>query len=484
MTETRGRNDIGDILTIGFGTTVAMWTIGYLCRMPGSSVPNFMLFGLLIAFGVLGGAAAGRFSRRSWTVGLWTGLVTGFLNLLLVGSLISREDAPGLIEGAAIWAPMSIVLMMVLTGVGALIGRATRGTPHTGAPQCGACGASLFQLANNCPSCNKPLDAAGIRRDGAGIEWPVWFAFVAVAATVLLIAAGGVVTGAQAGLDVPDWPNTFGRNMFLYPLARMTGGIYFEHTHRLLGSLVGLTTIALAVYTWSRPRRPAVREIAILAVLLVVAQGLLGALRVTGKFTLSEDAAQMAPQLSLAVVHGILAQLFLGVLVVLAILMTRAWREAPATAEATRDVATNVPLSVIALALLICQLAIGAVYRHYQVTWALHLHLTIAVLLIAALIFNGIRAAAARQPLPITRAFRLSGRWLNGLAGFQLLLGLGALVAVMLEKPGDPHAWHVAVTTAHQTTGALLMAFTVAVLAWETRLTALRSRPAPDFAPA
>ena len=74
-----------------------------------------------------------------------------------------------------------------------------------------------------------------------------------------LLAVGGLVTSAEAGLAVVDWPNSFGYNMFLYPLARMTGGVYYEHAHRLLGSLVGLSTLVLALQLQSSERRGWVR---------------------------------------------------------------------------------------------------------------------------------------------------------------------------------------------------------------------------------
>ena len=63
----------------------------------------------------------------------------------------------------------------------------------------------------------------------------------------MLISSGGLVTGFRAGMAVPDWPNTFGHNMFLFPFTKMTGGVFYEHAHRLLGSLVGLTALVLAI---------------------------------------------------------------------------------------------------------------------------------------------------------------------------------------------------------------------------------------------
>ena len=79
------------------------------------------------------------------------------------------------------------------------------------------------------------------------------------AATFILLMAGGLVTSNRAGMAVPDWPATFGSNMFLYPLSKMTGGIYFEHTHRLLGTFVGLAAITLAVFLQIVERRGWVR---------------------------------------------------------------------------------------------------------------------------------------------------------------------------------------------------------------------------------
>jgi len=56
-----------------------------------------------------------------------------------------------------------------------------------------------------------------------------------------------MVTSKGVGLAVPDWPTTFGYNMFLFPVSKWVGGIFFEHTHRLIASTVGFLTIILAI---------------------------------------------------------------------------------------------------------------------------------------------------------------------------------------------------------------------------------------------
>src|SRR5437773_6941743 len=95
--------------------------------------------------------------------------------------------------------------------------------------------------------------------------WLHRFALLTAAASLLLICAGGIVTSKGVGLAVPDWPNTYGYNMFLFPPSKWIGGIFYEHTHRLLGALVGLLTTMLAVWLWFSERRWWVRRLGILA---------------------------------------------------------------------------------------------------------------------------------------------------------------------------------------------------------------------------
>ena len=77
--------------------------------------------------------------------------------------------------------------------------------------------------------------------------WPHRLAVILAGATFPLLFIGGLVTSKGAGLAVPDWPTTFGYNMFLYPWSEMVGNILYEHSHRLVAACVGLLTIALAV---------------------------------------------------------------------------------------------------------------------------------------------------------------------------------------------------------------------------------------------
>ena len=82
------------------------------------------------------------------------------------------------------------------------------------------------------------------------------FAQFVAGCTVLLVLAGSLVTSTGSGLAVPDWPTTYGSNMFLFPPSKWVGGILYEHGQRLIASTVGFLTIVLAVWLWLRePRR-------------------------------------------------------------------------------------------------------------------------------------------------------------------------------------------------------------------------------------
>jgi cytochrome c oxidase assembly protein subunit 15 len=140
-----------------------------------------------------------------------------------------------------------------------------------------------------------------------------------------------MVTSKNVGLAVPDWPTTFGYNMFLFPVSKWVGGILFEHTHRLMGSLVGFLTIILAVWLWLREDRRWVRSLAVIAVVGVILQGILGGLRVT----------MMKDQIG--IFHACVAQAFLGLLVFIALVTTEFWRSLANSSRAVEGGAPAMP---------------------------------------------------------------------------------------------------------------------------------------------
>lgn len=138
-----------------------------------------------------------------------------------------------------------------------------------------------------------------------------------------------MVTSKNVGLAVPDWPTTFGYNMFLFPVSKWVGGILFEHTHRLIGSLVGFLTIILAVWLWLSEDRRWVRNLGLIAVVGVILQGILGGLRVT----------MMKDQIG--IFHACVAQAFLGLLVFIALATTQFWHSLGSSAIALRPISSS-----------------------------------------------------------------------------------------------------------------------------------------------
>src|ERR1700674_5907361 len=106
------------------------------------------------------------------------------------------------------------------------------------------------------------------------------FATFVAACTVLLVLAGSLVTSTNSGLAVPDWPTTYGSNMFAFPPSRWVGGILYEHGHRLIASTVGFLTIILAAWLWTADPRRWMRWLGVTALRGVIAQCVLGGLTV------------------------------------------------------------------------------------------------------------------------------------------------------------------------------------------------------------
>lgn len=183
-----------------------------------------------------------------------------------------------------------------------------------------------------------------------GHRWLSRFAGFTAAATLGLICLGGLVTSHEAGLAVPDWPTTYGYNMFFFPVSRWTGGIFYEHTHRLWASGVGLLTVMLAAWLWLTESRRWVRRLGMLAVFGVIAQGVLGGIRV------------VALRDEIGIFHGVLAQTFLVLIAAIALFTSKWWSETTSSGGAGYVHLRNLFFGVSLLVLL--QLTLGATMRH------------------------------------------------------------------------------------------------------------------------
>lgn len=231
------------------------------------------------------------------------------------------------------------------------------------------------------------------------------YASAVAVATLGLICLGGLVTSHEAGLAVPDWPNSYGYNMFFFPVSQWVGGILYEHSHRLWASFVGLLTTILALWLHGKNARPLLRwggaalivvglatfatsipnkfqhgistlvpgaaallagffwlggepadkwlrRLGLLAFVTVAVQGLLGGLRVT--------------QLSnaLGIFHGTLAQLFFILIAAIALFTSDWWREPGGCGLAAERLRRLRLFFVVATGLIFLQLVLGATMRH------------------------------------------------------------------------------------------------------------------------
>ena len=162
--------------------------------------------------------------------------------------------------------------------------------------------------------------------------------FVA-ASTLFLIFAGAMVTSNGAGLSVPDWPTTYGTNMFTFPVSKWVGNIFYEHSHRLFAATVGFLTVVQAIWLQLREPKKRVRILGWCSVGAVIAQGLLGGLTVI----------LLLPK-AISIAHAGLAEIFFCLNVSIAFLTSYETSSRPSFA---------LPATVYG------QILIGATMRHF-----------------------------------------------------------------------------------------------------------------------
>jgi cytochrome c oxidase assembly protein subunit 15 len=183
-------------------------------------------------------------------------------------------------------------------------------------------------------------------------RWLHRFAVLTAVATLALIGIGGLVTSHEAGMAVPDWPTSYGYNMFLFPIGKWwhAGNVFYEHSHRLFASGVGLLTTVLATWLWIKESRRWLRWLGVAAFFGVILQGVLGGLRVV----LVRD--------EIGIFHALVAQLFFVTICSIALVTSRWWNriDGAQTAEVSR-----VRYWFLAAAgLILLQLGLGATMRH------------------------------------------------------------------------------------------------------------------------
>ena len=305
------------------------------------------------------------------------------------------------------------------------------------------------------------------------------YAVALACATLLLVAAGGMVTSTNSGLSVPDWPTTYGKPMFSFPFRQMVGGIFYEHGHRLIASTVGLLTIGLLIFLWRVEQRRWMVRLGFVALGVVILQGVLGGLTVI---------YLLPPPISIG--HASLAQLFFCLTVSVALFTSRSWI-APAASPVDDD-----GLRRRSLTLAICvyvQILLGATMRHmgaglaipdfplmfgrvWPPIWSAAIGVHFAHRAMAAVItilairyaWHVRRSHAGRRELMVP-----TGVLLLAIAA---QITLGALVVLTAKQP--------IVNTVHVATGAIVFATTVVLTlrSYRARFHAVPAA-APQLAP-
>jgi cytochrome c oxidase assembly protein subunit 15 len=313
-----------------------------------------------------------------------------------------------------------------------------------------------------------PVRSRKLASSGNTTPWLTRYARLLVAATLFLVAAGGMVTSTGSGLAVPDWPTTYGYSMFSYPFGKMVGGIFYEHGHRLIATTVGLLTIGLVIWLWRVEPRRWVRRLGVAALGAVILQGLLGGLTVL--FFLPD---------AISISHAGLAQIFFGMTVTIALVVSPSWR---VPAQALADDAVLRRRAVILTGLIYLQIIVGATMRHTGAGLAIpDFPLAFGGLLppawtgqIAVHFAHRIGAVLVTIAVLLTAAYiwRLHGNRPDLVRSSSLLVllvslqvSLGALVVLTERQP--------AINTLHVAIGAAVLGTSVviAMRAWRSRFT-------------
>lgn len=290
--------------------------------------------------------------------------------------------------------------------------------------------------------------------------WPHRIAVLLACATFPLLFIGGLVTSMGAGLAVPDWPTTFGYNMFLYPWSKMVGGIFYEHSHRLVASFVGLLTIALALALWLREQRAWLRWLGLATLALVIVQGVMGGLRVIWL------------QDTLAIFHAATAQAFFALTICLALFTSAEWRGA-SRGELLEDGGRLRRLGAVTTGLIYLQIVFGAVLRHTGER--LDAHLVFAALVALHVVLLALRINRHHASVPrLTRP----ALFLVLLLIVQLILGGLSYFAKFTTSLRLSIDLVVALTTTHLAVGALMLAAAVMLTLRAHRMSAETERRA------
>jgi heme A synthase len=282
-------------------------------------------------------------------------------------------------------------------------------------------------------------------------RWLHVWALLTVAATAGLLALGSVVTTFRVGMADPVWP-TAPWYLFFISWREPSPGFLIEHSHRLAGYVVGCCVIVLAAGLVLSASRTWLRVLGAVALLAVIAQGVLGGFRVRLNALVGTD---------LAALHGLFAQVVFSLLVALALFTSRRFVAPGLSPEEGRKLGR---LSLLLAGLVFLQLVWGALVRHTSGSLSTRAHLLTAFAVVA------VAAVLARAAFDSPAGRRVLGVPLAVLAillTLQLLLGveawLGKFAGALLPEAQAPTYAQAAVRTAHLLVGSWVLACAVVI---------------------
>jgi cytochrome c oxidase assembly protein subunit 15 len=199
---------------------------------------------------------------------------------------------------------------------------------------------------------NSPVEHPQYNSTSIARAWLHRFALFTAVCCFLLLFIGGLVTSHAAGLSVPDWPTSYGWNMFTFPMKDWIGNIFYEHTHRLFASFVGFLILLQALLIQWKETRTWVKRLAWFALGCVVLQGVLGGLTVL---------FYLPPAISSA--HAGLGQAVFCITLAITMVTGKKWNDEIIKRPERKSVGLRT-LSLVTVIAVFCQILIGAVMRH------------------------------------------------------------------------------------------------------------------------
>lgn len=428
-------------IACGLAMSMVVWCLWFATHLPWLALPEQASLPIILGgWFALAIVLGWRLGQLRPVVAPLSGLFAGIAGLPALGTKLKEAAASG--TGAALDLKPSALLIVLgflalstaIVGLGLFLGGRIRG-----------------------PKLQHALD---VPDDSA--RWNRLLARVAVAAVLPLLLVGGLVTSTASGMAVPDWPNTFGSNMFLYPIGpRAAPDVFLEHSHRLFGTLAGLTTLVLmlSVLLSSAPRW--CKGWAIALFVLICVQGVLGGIRVR-----EGNVIHTMDDKFYRTIHGVLAQFVFAGAVALAAYLSSAFQLAPPSlpdARKLRGLATG------ALHVLFLQLIFGAMYRHTRSTHALWSHVGFSMIVVVAVALAGMIAGGLKHDHPQAKAIRRAGTW--AIACLVLQFSLGWVVFLVGGKELQPASLGQALLrSAHQANGAALLGLVTCLAVFARRL--------------